>query len=370
MFSNVAIDVVLGLVFIFFLYSLLASILQEILARWFGLRARTLLKALRRMLEDGDSRFDSTLVNFFIDMGTNIVDYFRPLKKQTFLKAFYDHPTIKYLGENNTNSKPSYIDATSFSKTIIQILRGLGYNQSLNQMQSIRNNLQIGHIDDFTINPETLASLTRQWMDASNDIDHFRLNLEEWFNNTMDRATGWYKKQTQLLLFLIGWVVAINFNVDAIAITKILANNEGVRKELVNLAVDQQQKYAEVVKAQKDSIITDQKTGQKTIIKYVTLNEDQLGKITKSLETDAFTTQRILGLGDRDKLTNDVKIKYQSSLLIANIGWLLTALAISLGAPFWFDMLNKVMMLRNAGDKPNESNKGNNQLTPPIQPVG
>ena len=29
-------------------------------------------------------------------------------------------------------------------------------------------------------------------------------------------------------------------------------------------------------------------------------------------------------------------------------GWLITALAISLGAPFWFDLLNKLMKLRSS----------------------
>ena len=34
------------------------------------------------------------------------------------------------------------------------------------------------------------------------------------------------------------------------------------------------------------------------------------------------------------------------------IGWLITGLAVSLGAPFWFDLLNKFMSIRGTGDKP------------------
>jgi hypothetical protein len=34
-------------------------------------------------------------------------------------------------------------------------------------------------------------------------------------------------------------------------------------------------------------------------------------------------------------------------------GWLLTALAITLGAPFWFDLLNKIMVIRSTV-KPHE----------------
>jgi hypothetical protein len=44
------------------------------------------------------------------------------------------------------------------------------------------------------------------------------------------------------------------------------------------------------------------------------------------------------------------------------VGWLLTALAISLGAPFWFDMLNKLIVVRSTvkpkEKSPDEPSKG------------
>jgi hypothetical protein len=38
------------------------------------------------------------------------------------------------------------------------------------------------------------------------------------------------------------------------------------------------------------------------------------------------------------------------------LGWLLTALAVSLGAPFWFDMLNKIIVVRSTV-KPHEKSR-------------
>ena len=58
MFSNLAIDVVLGLIFVYLLYSLLASVVQELFARIFHSRARLLTKGLRRMLEEEDHSAD------------------------------------------------------------------------------------------------------------------------------------------------------------------------------------------------------------------------------------------------------------------------------------------------------------------------
>jgi len=48
------------------------------------------------------------------------------------------------------------------------------------------------------------------------------------------------------------------------------------------------------------------------------------------------------------------------------LGWLLTMIAVSLGAPFWFDMLNKIINIRNAGTKPATSDS---QPTPGTAPL-
>src|SRR4029077_6545076 len=41
-----------------------------------------------------------------------------------------------------------------------------------------------------------------------------------------------------------------------------------------------------------------------------------------------------------------------SGWVIAIVGWLITIAAISMGAPFWFNLLNKVASLRSTGDPP------------------
>src|ERR1039458_2372589 len=90
MFNNVALDVVIGLVFIYLLYSLLGTLLQEMIATNIGLRARILRKAINRMLND--SRKDKK--NLKIRYKTDKV----PNPEIVLLsEAFYRHPLIKYL---------------------------------------------------------------------------------------------------------------------------------------------------------------------------------------------------------------------------------------------------------------------------------
>jgi hypothetical protein len=52
MFNSVALDVVIGLIFIYLLYSLLATVISEMIASVLGLRARNLKVAINRMLND------------------------------------------------------------------------------------------------------------------------------------------------------------------------------------------------------------------------------------------------------------------------------------------------------------------------------
>src|SRR6185312_4816682 len=65
--------------------------------------------------------------------------------------------------------------------------------------------------------------------------------LEQWFNDTMERATGWFKKYTRILLFCIGLAVAYFFNVDTLAIRRILTNNRTAREQMVSMAIASQE---------------------------------------------------------------------------------------------------------------------------------
>ena len=54
MFNSVILEIVIGLIFIYLLYSLLATVVQEIISTKFSLRAKILENAVSRMLEDGN----------------------------------------------------------------------------------------------------------------------------------------------------------------------------------------------------------------------------------------------------------------------------------------------------------------------------
>ncbi len=124
MFSNPVLDVIIGLVFIFLLYSLLATILQELVATNLSFRSKMLERAILRMLEDGKTTSSSTLGDR-INGIMNLLLRRNLLMDKQVAAWFYAHPLIKYLGEDNYHSKPAYITAQNFSKVIADLLKGM-----------------------------------------------------------------------------------------------------------------------------------------------------------------------------------------------------------------------------------------------------
>ena len=67
-------------------------------------------------------------------------------------------------------------------------------------------------------------------------IELFKVSLEKWFNDSMDRVTGWYKRQTQVMLILIGIFIAVCFDVDTVQIASKLSVDKDARKQIADMA--------------------------------------------------------------------------------------------------------------------------------------
>lgn len=363
MFGNIALDVFIGLVCIFLLYSLLASILMEAVAKHLGLRQRITLKAIFKLLDDCDYTTDNAMYRFYKSFDNN--RYLHPFKDRPFTELFYAHPNIKNLGRNDLNRKPSSITPEMFAETLIQILRGDEFVGQQNQIDLIKSNLKIGVLNPnsempsisaplyfnhtqykhqklkkkpkkngeseveissgdqphrININIHTYYQLRQMVYNSHSDIDWFRKSLITWFNEMMDRAEGWYIKQTRTILFVIGFVLAISFNVDTIAIAKKLATDKTARDKMIE--------FASRVSKDNPTLVNDSSTSSamKEAFSKANANIQEARTIIGDLPS---------GIG----LDN-----------YFGLGWLITAFALSLGASFWFDLLGKIMCIRQGGN--------------------
>ena len=388
MIDNIALDVVIGLVFIFLIYSLLATTINEGIAANLNLRGKKLEHAIKRMLDDGihtEHTFWTVLFDLLksIVFGIwNVIRYFRftrpktkEIKDMNFVELFYNEPLIKYLGEHKLTKRPSYISSDFFAKAVLKILFEKGKSpeektciEGLNEAQKIQY-IKRGIENLEQINETRTLFLTM--IDNSNyELEKFHKKLEGWFEETMNRASGWYKKQSQIITLIIGFAIAVMFNVDTIEIVGHLSKDKDAAKKMTELSV-------QYVNTHKDSL-GNLSYKHDSIANVLFLKADSIVK------TDIKTANEIIGVGwkipAKDSITieckkswkkhkkcNPICIKrkpqywtwYEKVGIIYDkinrrmiLGYILTALAISFGAPFWFDILSKVVSIRGAGTKP------------------
>jgi hypothetical protein len=364
MFNNVALDVCIGLVFIFLIHSLLVTIIGEMVSTWLGVRARILRIAIERMLNDGYYvKLENEKNKLFQGWLRRVLLYEPDEFKTSLAGRFYEYPSIKYLGRIEqahrgvfSLTKPSYFTAENFADTIINLLKDKGVGET--DMEKIQFCLKFNSLN---IEPKTLKQIRNIYTNSQNDFLNYKMNLMKWFNETMDRANGWYKRKIQFILFWLGFMIAVCFNVDTISITMKLSKDKQAREQLVQMGIQSADPNSPMSKAVAGSSDT-------------SVNKDSIWresyKQVKLAEKDA---NKVLGLGwdetRPEKLTLFKKSFYyyrQANPLRKEFwGLIITGLAISLGAPFWFDLLKKLVAIRGSGVKPEEKKPDTNTFQEP-----
>ncbi|HWS23121.1 MAG TPA: hypothetical protein VN226_01655 [Anaerolineales bacterium] len=224
--------------------------------------------------------------------------------------------------------------------------------------------------------PNLQRSLNALSLDTGSDLssldrslNQFRENIEAWFNNTMDRLNGWYKRRAQFLAFGIGLTMAIFFNIDSFELANQLWRDPTVRQ---------------VIAIQATELVESNQNGASDIdpneVLTLAMQIDQLnipvGWIGSPLPMssdravfvgDNFQKRCVfspgstvelsgLPLGDycypiiNTPVTDDIY-----GWILKFLGFLVTAVATAQGAPFWFDILKNLVNIRSSGSAPAQS---------------
>lgn len=309
-------DVVLGLIFIFLLLSLVATWLQELLATVMDWRSKFLVDAIAHMLDpstrmvDGVKRLDQLWSD---GVGSGMAGKLN----DNVVKAFYEHPLIKVLAP--PEQLPSYISTPVFGTVIVDLLAKAGADDPA-RVELTLANLKAGIAK--LANPlsrESLRVLVRQAEaaapEAEQQLKTLRQNLEAWFDTTMDRASGWYKRGIRWWALAVGITLAVVFNADAITLAYSLYQDPVLRNTVSQAAVA-----------------------------YVERGDDG-----KANEAQAQLTALSLPIGWSSRNQPPATVV---GWIIKLLGWLLSGFAIAQGAPFWFDLLNRFTNIRGTGKRP------------------
>lgn len=239
------------------------------------------------------------------------------------------------------------------------------------ETDSVMDQLQRGIAALSVISPELNQSLSTLLFNidqfvkpGETNLARARQNVEKWFDDSMDRASGVFKRYSQAMALWIGIIIAFALNVDSINLTLYLWREPSVRQVLAanaeNFQLPQQHLAADPEQAM-----------QAFRNQFVGLNLP-IGWVVRGGETPEFKAQYSSNcqLMPNETQTFGIPVFWsayciapsqsnnQTNILLKIFGILLTAFMARQGAPFWFDILKKVVNVRSAGANPIEKEAG------------
>lgn len=243
------------------------------------------------------------------------------------------HPIIDALSDHGR--RPAYIPAAHFAVALADVLV---------RDHGIARPLFHGLPEAVRRLPEGGLKRTLQTLVAQSDGQPAQLQalVEEHFNHVMDRVSGWYKRRAQNIAFGVALVFTVALNVDSLALMRHLSANPEVAAKIADKAGEAIQK-AEVQKlAASAAAGADPAEAMAQGVKNLTVARSSLRDLGVELP---------LGW-PRDK---EGHFHWPSGGLLVPLGWLITALAAMLGAPFWFDLLSRFVPMRSSGKAPEKT---------------
>jgi hypothetical protein len=358
MLNSPILETVLSLVLVIFIFSVLVTCVQEGFV--------TITKSRGKMLE--------------FAIGEVLNDKFN----KNFAYLLYQHPQVDLLRKKQ-GELPTYIDAETFTRALIDLIAKEStetiYEESPDKKSMIKKErftqpaleraallaqgerlagkdpATVSLADRFRLGAESLqysdlkklvlsfiANTTKK--DGVENIEELKTQIQNWYNAYMDRVTGWYKRKVRKNIFLAAAIVTLFFNLNFITLSKTIHADTKLRKTLVAIA-DSVSKEEKPISALQERI-------KKDSAALGDINPDALVGVElpigwKISVTDAGTEGRTW-LG---RIFRFIGYFFENHFNFKNItGWLIFILCLSLGAPFWFDVMKKLVNIRNAGISP------------------
>ena len=330
MFGMEILDVAIGMILVFFLFSLVSAAVREGIEGMIKSRAVHLERGIRELLDDPNG--------------------------DRFAKYLYEHPLVASLYRGKYVQKdrrliggvlPTYIPARNFAVAVLDLAMHGPVSQTPCAATDPKGMQSAG--DPFTIadlrraalrieSPFVQRALLAAIDNARDDVERVQANLESWFDTAMDSVSGAYKRRTQLYLFVIGIATTLALNVNTLLIANYLSHNKVAREALVNRA---------------------QEVARDTAYQRLATDTSARAADVRARYRDLQSLELPIGWDHAPPIptrgsTSLVVLSYWTRTIL---GLLVTALAVTLGAPFWFDLLNKVMVVRSTVKPREKSHK-------------
>jgi hypothetical protein len=322
MSSYPAVDVAIGLIFLFFILALVCSGINEAIASRLRWRAQDLERGLWELLRDPEKTGEeATAALDGLKKHPLIKPMLYPKNKRAGQPVPVEQTEAGHLKTSPKTDFPSYLPSRTFAAALL----GLEQTAVIAEGVDVRAGMRkLGDSIEAIPSEPVRQALKSLLTSAQGDAVAFRHGVEQWYDDHMERVSGWYRKRIQKVLWVLAFVVAFTLNADALQIAK-------------RLWVDPSQRSAIVNQAQTASGKTAGETNP----------SDELGSLPVPLGWHLASARH-----DPQGFPFYEKPSMIWALLAKLIGLTLTAVAITFGAPFWFDTLSKLARLRNSGAPP------------------
>ncbi len=368
MFTSEILEIVIGLMFIYLILSLLSSTINELIAGLIRLRGRDLRKSLIYMLYDGEDLKKDLKIHFkrgqLIEEPSNgdppkddqVKDDGPEKLIFKVYGSFIKHPLFSKLQRNSEKKFPSYLSSTTFSKVLYDAITLENTHKGKREISKAISQMDgpLGKV------------LKSYWEEVGEKPKKFKKKLDEWYEEMQTRVTGWYKRRVQWILLAIGFVIAFSVNADTFSIVEKLSGDSKARKALVELAIKQSQQMGPEYFPKNEQLLeSDVEEVDETLviepdefIGYSYEDFKQLSDQTHQIINEQLSeVNNIMGMGWNSMIESypDAKESFKCKFwwyFKKFFGLVITAIALSLGANFWFDLLQKAIKIRNSGGLP------------------
>ncbi|GAA0929019.1 hypothetical protein GCM10009554_11070 [Kribbella koreensis] len=353
--DSLVVQTAIGLILVFATLSAVVSVFTEGAARFMGLRGEYLLRGIRSLV-DGKSEFKlgwKDLVRRTSEAPVVAPNQPQPpVGTSPLVTQVMNQPMVSRTADNGVvaldagNAKlsardrrelPSYVSGRAFARAFLDVIvPDLSGATTLDQVKA-----EIAGWPNDNPLKKTLLGLVAE---AKGDLTTFRQSLEQWYNDHMDRVSGWYKRHVRWISLTVAAVLVVVFNVNAIGITRSLYTDEALRETVVSQAAANS---AECKADDAGDCLSDlRKEIQKTRAAGLPLGWGTVSACTSPGVSCNWLEKR--GLLDPDHgAGQDIQV-----FLLVLLGWILMMLATIPGARFWFDALSRLGTLRSTGPKP------------------
>lgn len=326
MLNSTVVDVAVGLFLVFGMLSSVCSVLNEHIQRIFDTRARQLERSLQTLLDDKDGTL------------------FAAVKKHALIRVIAHAP----------EKMPSYLASSTFSRALFDALVKVDGDHPLT-FERVRDAIQ--QLPDGSDAKAALVSLANS---AENDIAALRGHVEKWFDDSMDRLSGAYKRHVTTWIFALGFLVAAGTNADTILLVQRLEHEDALRAA-VTARAEQHEAAPGPSTDERPPAAPSAPEGSAASIRDAAPDASRLWADTEQLQALDLLFWDTTGLNRtaQDEASHpramrrpEWSVSWLYWLVLKLAGIAMTALAVSLGAPFWFDLLGRLVNLRAAGAKP------------------